>query len=408
VNIRITSLSVWVLGGVVTMATASAIWATRKPSPAPPIPSMSGESQSVAQWVDRGLLRLAEQDVATASLHGGAGVGDPAFDELRVAPDASAPSDGPAAKRGDVDEPAYIEEDALGLQRARLYRRLSFEYGLNEDQLSAMRAIVDASPYFGEGNPRVSVHPMSREECQERRSLSPLVKDDAEICGAPNMVALFDAERQDPSQARICIDQFEFPNLPCEYPVVWVRANEAARICRIFDKRLCDAHEWEGACAGKLRAAGKEYESWATRQLAELIHNQGREWAWATGVKPDRRLCATGTLKSQGCVDASWDECGTNSYPTGAFPRCVSPFGVYDMHGNVAEHMNLPVLEEQLGSRGGSGETEMKGSWFAFDEYHPHPDDCRWRAPSWHATSVESPLSHFNYHLGFRCCKDLD
>jgi hypothetical protein len=366
---------------------------------------MGGEAQSVARWVDRGLLRLAEQDVrAEASTEAAL----PEHGLVTAAGSVDASLAGRDADGAQAAEREPVEDEALLTQRARLYRRLSFEYGLNEDQLLSLRAIVDASPYFGEGNPRVSVHPMSREECQERRALAPLAKDDSKICGAPNMVALFDAEHQEPSGARVCIDQFEFPNLPCEYPIVWVRANEAARICRIFDKRLCDAHEWEGACAGKLRAPGKEYESWVPRQLSELLHNQGREWVWATGVKPDRRLCATGALKSPGCVDASWEECGTNTYPAGAFPRCVSPFGVYDMHGNVAEHMNLPVLEEQLGARGGSGETEMKGSWFAFDEYHPHPDDCRWRAPSWHATAVESPLSHFNYHLGFRCCKDLD
>ena len=52
--------------------------------------------------------------------------------------------------------------------------------------------------------------------------------------------------------ARACIDQFEFPDIPCAYPVVWVRAREAAVICRAMGKRLCDAHEWEGACAGAL------------------------------------------------------------------------------------------------------------------------------------------------------------
>ena len=49
----------------------------------------------------------------------------------------------------------------------------------------------------------------------------------------------------------------------------------------------------------------------------------------------------------------------------------------------------------------------MKGSWFIFGGYEAHEDDCRWRAPAWHATRIEHPLSHLNYHLGFRCCKDL-
>jgi hypothetical protein len=48
----------------------------------------------------------------------------------------------------------------------------------------------------------------------------------------------------------------------------------------------------------------------------------------------------------------------------------------------------------------------MKGSWFVFSLIEAHEDDCRFRAPAWHETRVESPESHLNYHLGFRCCKD--
>jgi len=85
----------------------------------------------------------------------------------------------------------------------------------------------------------------------------------------------------------------------------------------------------------------------------------------------------------------------------------VSRLGVYDQHGNAAEHMSLPLKPEQLGSRGGIGWTEMKGSWFIFNSYEAHIDDCRWRAPDWHGSKVMDPNSHANYHLGFRCCKDI-
>jgi hypothetical protein len=366
------------LFGVVTAVALVLIRASRRPEPVL-VPALDTEANRVSDWVDRGLLELAERDV-TSPLDGGA--------RLVEADDAP--------------------EITLAEQRARFYRRWSVELGLTREQLEQLMTLVEASLYMGEGNPEVTVHPMTRAECRARRAKAPLARDDSRICGSANMVALYDPMKEEPANAKLCIDQFEFPNLPCEYPLVWVRANEAAKICRILDKRLCDAHEWEGACAGKVRAPGKEYESWVNRQLAELLHNQSRERVWATGVKPDARLCATGALKSPGCVDTTWEACGTNSYPAGAFPRCVSPFGVYDLHGNVAEHMNLPVLESQLGALGGSGETEMKGSWFGFDEYHPHPDDCRWRAPAWHETPVESGSSHCNYHLGFRCCKDLE
>ena len=54
------------------------------------------------------------------------------------------------------------------------------------------------------------------------------------------------------------------------------------------------------------------------------------------------------------------------------------------------------------------GEPEMKGSWFIFLQGEAHEDDCRWRAPDWHVTRIDDTNSHRNYHLGFRCCKDLE
>src|SRR4029079_19284503 len=90
-----------------------------------------------------------------------------------------------------------------------------------------------------------------------------------------------------------------------------------------------------------------------------------------------------------------------------AFTACVSPFGVYDLHGNVAEHMNLPLGPAELASRGGTGATEMKVSWFIFLRAEAHEDDCRWRAKDWHPSRITDEDSHRNYHLGFRCCKDV-
>jgi hypothetical protein len=364
---------------------------------------MAARRRDVVAWVDRGLLQLAGSELSDVPQALESTSAEPSALGLDAFSDAGIGLDASVAELDAATEPQTLTE-----QRDALYQLLAGGANLTELQLAQIRAIVEASPYFGQGNPAVTRHPMSRRECRERRRRMPVVPEDVKICGASNMVALYDPDHEEPEVAKVCIDQFEFPNLPCEYPVIWVRASEASRICHILDKRLCDAHEWEGACAGKLRSPVKEYESWINRLNAEFFHNQAREIVWAMRYRPDARTCGTGALKSPGCVDASWEHCGTNSYPAGAFPTCVSAFGVYDLHGNVAEHMNLPLNASQLGANAGSGETEMKGSWFAFDEYHPHPDDCRWRAPAWHATAVDSESSHFNYHLGFRCCRDLE
>ena len=69
--------------------------------------------------------------------------------------------------------------------------------------------------------------------------------------------------------------------------------------------------------------------------------------------------------------------------------------------------MNLPLRPEEMASAGGSGSTEMKGSWFVFQHEDAHEDDCRWRAKDWHPSKLMAEESHRNYHLGFRCCADV-
>jgi hypothetical protein len=298
---------------------------------------------------------------------------------------------------------------ALHEQRGELLLRMADELRLSRDQLDDVRVILERSRVLGQGNPALSVHPMTRQECRSARASAHVRIADEAHCGAPNMVAVFDPSGGETERdARVCIDQFEFPNIPCEYPVVHVTAREAVLLCEAVGKRICDAHEWEGACAGRLLEVDREYAWNRSRREMTALHNAGRERVWAYGPTRDHAKCATGSAKSAECV-SGFDRCGSNTYPTGAFPACVSPFGVYDLHGNVAEHMNLPMRREQLASdqRPGFGHTEMKGSWFIFSRYEAHEDDCRWRAPDWHGSRITSVASHSNYHLGFRCCKTV-
>jgi sulfatase modifying factor 1 len=139
-----------------------------------------------------------------------------------------------------------------------------------------------------------------------------------------------------------------------------------------------------------------------------MLHNDSRARVWAYGPAKNHALCATGSTKTARCGGGGYYDCGSNTYPAGAFPECVSTLGVYDQHGNAAEHMNLPLTRNQLAATSGHGYTEMKGSWFFFGTYEAHEDDCRWRAPGWHATEIMDRQSHSNYHLGFRCCKNIE
>lgn len=310
---------------------------------------------------------------------------------------------------------------SLQEQNEALFRKIREVHQPTEPQMEALRSIFARSRFIGQGNPKITVHPMSPAECEAKLAVEGIDYENPDferICGAEFMAPLYDRETESPDDARACIDQFEFPNIPCEYPVVWVRAREAALICEAMGKRLCDAHEWEGACAGSLEdpdypfELARGLEPAAGVRAMRAAHNRtfDSKKVWSYGPAYRTGICAATSFKTEGCEGGGFDRCGSNTFPAGAFPGCRSSFGVYDLHGNAAEHMNLPLEPSQMSSRGSTelGYTEMKGSWFIFDSYKAHEDACRWRAPFWHGSRVMDENSHHNYHLGFRCCKTLD
>jgi len=311
---------------------------------------------------------------------------------------------------------AGLAETALQNQNEVLFGQLQKVHDLTAAQMEKIRAIFARSGYIGQGNPAIARHPMTVEACEARApngGKGYANRQFERICGGKYMAPLYDPKTQSASDASACIDQFEFPDIPCTYPVVWVRAVEAEQICEAMGKRLCDAHEWEGACAGELAPPDYRFGIGSgSVSAAATAHNQvyAATKSWAYGPAYQKGVCAAASQKSASCNGGGWNSCGSNTYPTGAFPDCHSALGVYDQHGNAAEHMNLPLEPDQMTSTGSKklGVTEMKGSWFIFDNYYAHQDWCRWRAPFWHGTRVMSPDSHSNYHLGFRCCKSLD
>jgi formylglycine-generating enzyme len=336
-----------------------------------------------------------------------------------VPPPSPAPADAgvpprdagpPPDTSSDAPPLPYLELDGgtLDEQKETLATNMRRSLGLTDEQTEAVRAVLRSDEWMGQGNPKVTRHPLSRAECLARRAAAPRVVAGDPRCGGPNMVPLYDpAAGERAESARACIDQFEFPNVACEYPLVWTRANEAQTLCKAVGKRLCDAHEWEGACAGAVKRPETEYAFGERRIMMQYLHNKSREVVWAYGKEKNHAVCGALSKKSPKCFAGGWHLCGTNDYPAGSFPECVSSLGVYDQHGNVAEHMNFPMKPEELASRGGLGQTEMKGSWFIFAQAEAHEDDCRFRAPDWHASRIDDTNSHRNYHLGFRCCRDL-
>lgn len=306
-----------------------------------------------------------------------------------------------------------LAQSSLQQANEGLFQQLQSVHGLSAAQMARLKSIFAGSRVIGQGNPAITRHPMTPEHCAAK--IGGIARYDnarnRRICGEKYMAPLYDPRSEKPSEAKACIDMFEFPNIPCTYPVVWTRAREAAEVCAAVGKRICDAHEWEGACAGALEPPDYFF---GRGSVASMRSAHNAKYAasknWAYGNAYQRGICAAASQKSASCAGGGYQSCGSNTYPTGSFPECKSVLGVYDLHGNAAEHMNLPLAPDQMASTGSTklGVTEMKGSWFIFDRYYAHPDWCRWRAPYWHGSRVMSPSSHENYHLGFRCCKTIE
>ncbi|MZR12568.1 SUMF1/EgtB/PvdO family nonheme iron enzyme [Maritimibacter sp. DP07] len=295
-----------------------------------------------------------------------------------------------------------------------MFRLMQEKRGVTASQIARIREIFNASGMAGQGNPAVTRHPMTPQQAAAKVPGDPYQyyrnARFERICGRKYMAPLYDPATERPEDAEVCVDMFEYPNVPMAYPVTWISAREAALVCAAEGKRMGDAHEWEGAAAGALLEPDYRFDL-GSHGAMRAAHNAkwGQQKTWTYGPQWRRGICAQNSSKSPGCNGGSWSGCGSNTYPVGAFPNCRSGLGVYDLEGNAAEHMNLPMAPSQMASRGSTtlGVTEMKGSWFIWDKIRAHEEWARWRAPYWHGSRVMSTASHRNYHLGFRCFRDV-
>ncbi|MCC6522542.1 MAG: SUMF1/EgtB/PvdO family nonheme iron enzyme [Polyangiaceae bacterium] len=255
----------------------------------------------------------------------------------------------------------------------------------------------DTPTRSNQGNPELAHHDVTRRACLAALAGVVLQSDEQKrICkGHELMVPIYGDG--DPSHARACIDVFEFPNKPCELPFVWVSPTQARKVCEAEGKRLCTQAEWVAAC--RLDPAG------------------GEPFLYSYGNELDLAACNTNkpaAKYNQGTCDpdsarSAWKSCSTNTEPTGAFPRCRSRLGVYDLQGNVAEIMTRRDPEEQRLV------SQLKGSAFFYVDVHrkdtdpyekgKYSDRCD-HDPRWHVEPMQSAW-HVNYHLGFRCCVGL-
>lgn len=124
-------------------------------------------------------------------------------------------------------------------------------------------------------------------------------------------------------EMNFCIDRFEFPNVKGQYPVIMVTFQEASSLCAKRGKRLCTETEWTFACEGE---EAQPYPYGYERDSNACVTD--RPWR----AFDDQALLARSSERARDEVEKLWQ--GEQS---GSRPRCRSPFGVYDMTGNVDE-----------------------------------------------------------------------
>jgi formylglycine-generating enzyme required for sulfatase activity len=162
---------------------------------------------------------------------------------------------------------------------------------------------------------------------------------------------------------------------PDRVPQGYISRNEAAAACGAAGKRLCREHEWVRACRGPQRFT----YPYGNREQRGVCNDDG--------VSPLLRLFAgTGTdpYSDRAMNDARLHDLPRTVLPSGTRRNCVSPYGAFDMVGNLHEWVDAPggaflggyYLDTRLNGRGCSYKTTAHG-------------------PAYH-----------DYSTGFRCCAD--
>ncbi len=168
---------------------------------------------------------------------------------------------------------------------------------------------------------------------------------------------------------------------PDVVPQGYISQVEATAACNAAGKRLCSADEFHLACegpdpsnwypyGGDTRIPGDCNEGKGS-MMPVLFGSSSADWTYADFNDPRLNQIDGGLA------------------PTGTYPHCESPFGLYDCVGNLHEWGSDPPDP--------SGHGRFRGGFYGDAELNGH--GCLY------VTSAHDPTYH-DYSPGFRCCAD--
>lgn len=222
---------------------------------------------------------------------------------------------------------------------------------------------------------RVLFDPNSVEEMQKRTCTKWIQREYPERCAEFDRDAWLALSKDTPTKPmHYCMDRFEYPNRKGAYPIIFINFVEAKQVCQKQGKRVCNEDEWTFACEGE-EAMPHPY---GYVRSAEKCPIDGKWRAFN-----EKALQPRETFEAMFELDRLWQ--GTAS---GGSPGCKSPFGVYDMTGNIDEWT-------QNVREGEKNQSILKGGYWG-----PVRTRCR---PS----TRSHDENHIFYQQGFRCCSDV-
>ncbi|MCA9643296.1 MAG: SUMF1/EgtB/PvdO family nonheme iron enzyme [Polyangiaceae bacterium] len=161
-----------------------------------------------------------------------------------------------------------------------------------------------------------------------------------------------------------CIDRYEYTKPGEELPLNHQSFVTGSKICKAQGKRLCAEQEWNFACEGE------EMRPYPYGWERKAVCNQDRDDLYE--MKKGHQVLKDHREKS------------------GERDECVSPFGVYNLAGNLDE----PTLREGA-THNYPFRTALKGGWWMAARNRCRP-----------ATTAHD--DHYeDIQLGVRCCSDV-
>jgi formylglycine-generating enzyme required for sulfatase activity len=301
--------------------------------------------------------------------------------EERHAPDAAvAPPDAAIAEAGSPEEPDAGEPDAAASLTASAAPRLAPLPGTSEGCPDDM-VLVHGNYCPEVGQVCIEHH----EEYAKDEKRKKAKREKGESAGSSTV-----SERcmryQNPSKClskkrrpmRFCMDRYEWPNKKGELPALLISWVDARKECERIGKRLCTEDEFNFACEGE--------------EMLPYTYGYVRDPQKCSIDKPyrkrEKKLFKYARCMADPQCKAELERLDQR-LPVGSLPECVSPFGVFDLNGNINEWVMRP--DEKYPNRSG-----LKGGWWG-----PVRGRCR-------PTVGFHKEEDYGYEEGFRCCDDAE